>query len=88
MKEAINAFHNINDSSVLYAINNNTINNSHYGAFLSPQFSMRKLKMIYNELSDTNESEFDSFDHFKQTVLSAPVPQLELCKWQAIASRR
>ncbi|MEM0910010.1 MAG: hypothetical protein AAGJ37_03490 [Pseudomonadota bacterium] len=83
MNEAINASHNVNDSFALH-----TINNSNAGAFLSPYFSMRKLRMVYNELALADEFEFKNFDEFKQTVLSSPVPQLELSKWQAIASRR
>ena len=83
MNEAINAAHNINDSFALH-----TINSSNVGAILTPYFSMRKLKLVYNELLGTNELEFANFDEFKQIVLSSPVPQLELSKWQAIASRR
>lgn len=83
MNEALNAAHYINNSFALH-----TVNNSNIGAILTPYFSMRKLKMVYNELVGTNELEFANFDEFKQTVLSSPVPQLELSKWQAIASRR
>ena len=83
MNEAFNASYYANDS-----LASHTINSSNIGAVLTPYFSMRKLRMVYNELSGTNEFEFRNFDDFKQTVLSSPVPQLELSKWQAIASRR
>jgi hypothetical protein len=53
-----------------------------------PFFSMRKLRLIYNELADSANFEFTNFEDFKHQVLSSVVPQLELNKWQAIASRR
>ena len=53
-----------------------------------PFFSIRKLRIIYNELNDTNNFEYDSFEAFKHQVMSSAAPHLELNKWQAIASRR
>ncbi|MFT6329490.1 MAG: hypothetical protein ACJAYN_001422 [Bermanella sp.] len=53
-----------------------------------PFFSIRKLRVIYNELSDTSNFEYHSFDAFKHQVMSSAAPHLELNKWQAIASRR
>jgi len=53
-----------------------------------PFFSIRKLRIIYNELNDTCDFEYHSFDSFKHQVMSSVSPQLELNKWQAIASRR
>lgn len=55
---------------------------------IAPFFSMRKLRLIYNELSDTAEFEYSNFDEFKHQVLNSVAPQLELNKWQAIAARR
>ena len=83
MYKAAQVVQNFNDSLALH-----TINSSSTGAMLTPFFSMRKLRLVYNELSGTSEFEFDNFDEFKQTVLSSSIPQLELSKWQAIASRR
>jgi hypothetical protein len=59
-----------------------------YGEAVLPFFSMRKLRLIYNELADSANFEFTNFEDFKHQVLSSVVPQLELNKWQAIASRR
>jgi len=53
-----------------------------------PFFSIRKLRVIYNELNMTTDFEYSSFDSFKHQVMSSVSPQLELNKWQAIASRR
>ncbi|MBF7072937.1 hypothetical protein ISG33_05940 [Glaciecola sp. MH2013] len=53
-----------------------------------PFFSVRKLRLIYNELNGTNGFEFSSYDAFKSQVMSAVAPQIELNKWQSIASRR
>ncbi|MFT7259935.1 MAG: hypothetical protein ACI9MS_001797 [Glaciecola sp.] len=53
-----------------------------------PFFSIRKLRVIYNELNMTSDFEYSSFDSFKHQVMSSVSPQLELNKWQAIASRR
>lgn len=55
---------------------------------VAPFFSMRKLRLIYNELTNTTEFEFTNFDDFKHQVLNSVAPQLELNKWQAIAARR
>ena len=55
---------------------------------LMPFFSMRKLRLVYHQLTDSNEFEFKTFDSFKHQVLNSVAPQLELNKWQAIASRR
>jgi len=55
---------------------------------IAPFFSMRKLRLIYNQLHDKKEFEFQSFDAFKHQVLNSVAPQLELNKWQAIAARR
>jgi hypothetical protein len=51
-------------------------------------FSIRKLRVIYNELNLTSDFKYPSFDSFKHQVMSSGSPQLELNKWQAIASRR
>ncbi len=61
---------------------------SYLNSGLAPFFSIRKLRLIYNELHGTNDFEYHSFDAFKHHVLSAAAPQLELNKWQAISSRR
>jgi len=53
-----------------------------------PFFSVRKLRVIYNELQGNENFNFLSFEAFKQDVLSSNAPQLELNKWEAIASRR
>ena len=54
----------------------------------TPLFSMRKLRIIYNELTTTSEFEYANFDAFKHQVLNSVAPQLELNKWQTIAARR
>ena len=61
---------------------------SHLNSSIVPFFSIRKLRLIYNELNGSSNFEYHSFDAFKHQVLSAVAPQLELNKWQAIASRR
>ncbi|MFT4732001.1 MAG: hypothetical protein ACI89W_001016 [Gammaproteobacteria bacterium] len=65
---------------------------SQFDAYLNtgivPFFSIRKLRVIYNELNMTSDFEYSSFDSFKYKVMSSVSPQLELNKWQAIASRR
>lgn len=53
-----------------------------------PFFSIRKLRVIYNELITSAEFDYATFDSFKQQVLNSVAPQLELNKWQAIAARR
>lgn len=55
---------------------------------IAPFFSMRKLRLIYNELTSCHEFEYSTFDAFKHQVLNSVAPQLELNKWQAIAARR
>jgi len=55
---------------------------------MAPFFSMRKLRLIYNELSGSVQFEYHTFDDFKHQVLNSVAPQLELNKWQAIAARR
>ncbi len=55
---------------------------------VAPFFSMRKVRLIYNELAGTTDFEFKNFDAFKHRVLNSVAPQLELNKWQAIAARR
>ncbi|MFC3121644.1 hypothetical protein [Agaribacter flavus] len=64
------------------------VGNSTNGGVVAPFFSMRKLRLVYNELMGSNDFEFTSFEDFKQNVLSSVAPQMELSKWQAIASRR
>lgn len=65
---------------------------SHVDSYLTssivPFFSIRKLRLIYNELHSTSDFEYHSFDAFKHQVMSSAAPQLELNKWQAISSRR
>ena len=53
-----------------------------------PFFSVRKLRVIYNELQGNQEFKFKSFEAFKQDVLSSIAPQLELNRWESLASRR
>lgn len=61
---------------------------SHYTVGNGPFFSMRKVRLIYNELLGSNDFEFANFDAFKHQVLNSVAPQVELNKWQAIAARR
>lgn len=61
-----------------FALNNRT----------APFFSMRKLRVIYNELVDSTGFEYSDFDSFKYQVLNSTAPQLELNRWQSIAARR
>jgi hypothetical protein len=56
--------------------------------YITPVFSMRKLRVIYNELTASEDFEFSNFDAFKYQVLNSVAPQLELNKWQTIAARR
>lgn len=53
-----------------------------------PFFSIRKLRLVFNELARSENFEYGDFDAFKHHVLSCATPQLELSKWQAIAARR
>jgi len=55
---------------------------------VAPFFSMRKLRLVYNELMGSGEFEFSTFDQFKHQVLNSVAPQLELNKWPSIAARR
>lgn len=55
---------------------------------VAPFFSMRKLRLIYNQLKSSNGFEYGSFDAFKHHVLNTVAPHLELNKWQSIAARR
>lgn len=57
-------------------------------SLVAPFFSMRKLRLIYNQLNDLSGFEYGTFDEFKHQVLNSVAPQLELNKWQAIAARR
>lgn len=61
---------------------------SHLNSSIVPFFSIRKLRLIYNELNGSSSFEYHSFDAFKHQVMSSVAPHLELNKWQAIASRR
>ena len=63
-------------------------NKSNASIAVVPFFSMRKLRLVYNELMGSGEFEFSNFDEFKHQVLNSVAPQLELNKWQAIAARR
>ncbi|MGQ8365826.1 hypothetical protein [Glaciecola sp. 1036] len=65
-----------------------SLDNGRYGSIVTPFFSMRQLRLVYNELKGNTEFEYDDFDAFKHNVLSSTVPQLELSKWQTIAARR
>lgn len=65
-----------------------TTQDAFIGSGVAPFFSMRKLRLIYNELTNTSEFDFTNFDDFKHQVLNSVAPQLELNKWQAIAARR
>ena len=62
--------------------------NYHLNASIVQFFSIRKLRIIYNELNDTSDFEYPTFDAFKHQVMSSVAPQMEMNKWQAIASRR
>lgn len=55
---------------------------------VAPFFSMRKLRLVYNQLNTLHGFEYASFDAFKHQVLNAVAPQMELNKWQSIAARR
>ncbi len=55
---------------------------------VAPFFSMRKLRLIYNQLIDDTSFEYNDFESFKHQVLNSVAPQVELNKWQAIAARR
>ncbi|MDT0594195.1 hypothetical protein [Glaciecola petra] len=55
---------------------------------VAPFFSMRKLRLTYNQLKNSSSFEYGSFDAFKHQVLNAVAPHLELNKWQSIAARR
>lgn len=55
---------------------------------VAPFFSMRKLRLVYNQLKTLHGFEYASFDAFKHQVLNAVAPQMELNKWQSIAARR
>ncbi len=55
---------------------------------VAPFFSMRRLRLIYNELQGTTEFNFMNFDDFKHHILASVVPQIELNKWQSLAARR
>lgn len=61
--------------------------NSELNGFAT-RFLARKLALVYEQLKSINGFEFSNFDAFKQQVLSAVTPQVELKKWQSIASRR
>jgi hypothetical protein len=61
---------------------------SYFDTGIVPFFSIRMLRVVYNELNLTSNFEYSSFDSFKHQVLSSVSPQLELNKWQTIASRR
>lgn len=74
------------DASQITIVRNNTINIA--SSDIVPFFSVRKLRVIYNELQGNNEFKFNSFEAFKQDVLSSIAPQLELNRWESIASRR
>jgi len=71
----------------------NSYSGGHYqfrqsDATVTPFFSMRKLRLVFNELSGSDDFEYRDFEAFKQHVLSSFAPQLELSKWQSIAARR
>ena len=55
---------------------------------LTPFFSMRKLRLVFNQLADVAGFEYHNFEAFKHHVLSSVSPHIELSKWQSIASRR
>jgi hypothetical protein len=70
------------------ADNKHTHLNDYLDTNIVPFFSIRKLRIIYNELHATNDFEYHSFDAFKHQVMSSVAPHMELNKWQSIASRR
>jgi hypothetical protein len=78
---------NLGEATLIQAYQSSTMPMA-YGEAMVPFFSMRKLRLIYNELADSANFEYANFEDFKHQVLSSVVPQLELNKWQAIASRR
>ena len=69
-------------------VNSESTNDPFIASGVAPFFSMRKLRLIYNQLVESNEFEYKTFAAFKHQVLNSVAPQLELNKWQAIASRR
>lgn len=62
--------------------------NRDFPAQVVPFFSIRKLRVVYYELQGNAEFGFTSFEAFKQDVLSSIAPQLELNRWESLASRR
>jgi hypothetical protein len=74
------------DNSQITVVRNRT--SSVISSDIVPFFSVRKLRVIYNELQGNNEFKFNSFEAFKQDVLSSIAPQLELNRWESLASRR
>jgi hypothetical protein len=75
----------IDDSQITVVRNRNS---NIVSSDVVPFFSVRKLRVIYNELQGNNEFKFNSFEAFKQDVLSSIAPQLELNRWESLASRR
>ncbi len=66
---------------------NNNMSYSMIGG-VAPFFSMRKLRLVYNELIGDANFEYKNFEAFKHQVLNSVAPQVELNKWQGIAARR
>lgn len=79
---------NYGEAELLHAYSNTKPQALGTQSLVIPFFSMRKLRLVFNELNDNVDFEFANFDAFKQHVLSCAAPQLELNKWQAIAARR
>ncbi|WP_371193145.1 hypothetical protein [Glaciecola sp. SC05] len=79
---------NFGEAALLQAYQPQAQGFGHSGPFIVPFFSMRKLRLVFNELADNESFEYANFEAFKHHVLSAVAPQLELSKWQAIAARR
>lgn len=79
---------NLGEAALLQAYMPESRAFSHGGLSIVPFFSMRKLRLVFNELAGEDNFEYADFDTFKHHVLSSVAPQLELSKWQAIASRR
>jgi hypothetical protein len=79
---------NYGEAELLHAYSNTKPHAAGSQNLVIPFFSMRKLRLVFNELSGNIDFEFANFDAFRQHVLSSAAPQLELNKWQAIAARR
>lgn len=79
------SFHPYNGN---YEVEQNNYTSYTVAGGVAPFFSMRKLRLVYNELVGDSSFEYKNFEAFKHQVLSSVAPQVELNKWQGIAARR